>query len=171
MIQILGIVILVLGLLLILFGILRSSKSITPDGVQSKTSGIILIGPIPIIFGSSRKTQILLCLFGIIAALILLVLFQLWLIQPQTGHWLIPSIVLTILPFKRHSGQIPRLSSQTGHFVRLAKSLKHEIVPHEWHFIAWSAQNSFLHLSQRSFAFSLHNVQERTKSCHHNSGI
>ena len=76
-IQVFGIAILVVGLLLIMIGMFLSSNRMDSEDVHSKTRGVILIGPIPIVFGSSRNIQILLCVFGIIATLILFVIFQL----------------------------------------------------------------------------------------------
>ena len=77
-VQVIGILILVLGLFLIIFGIFVSSKGEGLKGIESDSRGVILIGPIPIVFGTSRRMQILFCITGIVLTLIILILFQLW---------------------------------------------------------------------------------------------
>ena len=75
-VQVIGILILVLGLLLIIIGMFASSNNDELKGIESDTRGIILLGPIPIILGTSRRMQILLCFIGVVLTVIILILFQ-----------------------------------------------------------------------------------------------
>ncbi len=74
--QTLGIIILLVGVILIFVGMLSSKSSDSYDS-QSETRGVVLLGPIPIVIGASRQTQVILCVIGIAICIIIFLLFQL----------------------------------------------------------------------------------------------
>jgi uncharacterized protein (TIGR00304 family) len=65
----LGFAVVILGILLIFIGTALQSSS-NDSKTEIHTGGVILIGPIPIIFGNDRG----LVLFGVIFAIILMIL-------------------------------------------------------------------------------------------------
>jgi len=65
-----GIAAIILGMILIFLGTALQSTSKTENEVQVKTGGIVLIGPIPIIFGNDKNMVII----AIIAAIIIIIL-------------------------------------------------------------------------------------------------
>ena len=64
-----GFAVLILGILLIFIGTALQSSS-NDSKTEIHTGGVILIGPIPIIFGNDRT----LILFGVIFAIIIMIL-------------------------------------------------------------------------------------------------
>ena len=64
-----GFAVLILGILLIFIGTALQSSS-DDSKTEIHTGGVILIGPIPIIFGNDRT----LILFGVIFAIIIMIL-------------------------------------------------------------------------------------------------
>lgn len=63
----LGLFFIVIGLVVIIVGILLMSKrqGATNDKVKTDSKGIVFLGPIPIIWGFSRRTQIIIAIIGI----------------------------------------------------------------------------------------------------------
>jgi len=79
----LGIILIVIGSFLIMLDIiLRSTKALTPEGEvkrEIRGGGVIVIGPLPIIFGSDRKTALIMGVLGAIIMLILIITYlYLW---------------------------------------------------------------------------------------------
>ncbi len=74
----LGIVLILLGILvLIITSIMYSRRSSKSEDNETKTAGVIVVGPVPIIFGNDRKTiktvitlAIILTAFAIVATII-----------------------------------------------------------------------------------------------------
>ncbi len=64
-----GFVVVILGILLIFIGTALQSSS-NDSKTEIHTGGVILIGPIPIIFGNDKT----LILFGVIFAIVLMIL-------------------------------------------------------------------------------------------------
>jgi len=73
--QVLGITILVIGVMMILIGFFLSSRKSDMYETKKETKGFILIGPIPILYGASKQTQIALCLIGIFVVIFILLFF------------------------------------------------------------------------------------------------
>lgn len=74
----------IIGLMLVVIGIILiilSSMRMLGRG-KGETAGVILIGPIPIIWGSSRKA---LALTALAAAVILLIIVVLWMLNAMGG--------------------------------------------------------------------------------------
>ena len=65
-----GITAIVIGMILIFLGTALQTTAKTEKREQIKTGGIVLIGPIPIIFGNDKGMIII----GIIAAIIIIIL-------------------------------------------------------------------------------------------------
>ena len=65
-----GITAIVIGMILIFLGTALQTTAKTENREQIKTGGIVLIGPIPIIFGNDKRMIII----GIIAAIIIIIL-------------------------------------------------------------------------------------------------
>jgi uncharacterized protein (TIGR00304 family) len=65
-----GIAAIIIGMIFIFLGTALQSTSKTENGEQVKTGGIVLIGPIPIIFGNDKNMVIM----AIIAAIIIIIL-------------------------------------------------------------------------------------------------
>ena len=65
-----GITAIVIGMILIFLGTALQNTAKTENREQIKTGGIVLIGPIPIIFGNDKGMIII----GIIAAIIIIIL-------------------------------------------------------------------------------------------------
>jgi uncharacterized protein (TIGR00304 family) len=66
-----GILVIIIGFILIFTGTALQSSSKTSD---VKTGGVILIGPIPIIFGSDKGTIVTAVIMAIILMIIVLIL-------------------------------------------------------------------------------------------------
>lgn len=68
-----------IGLLLVIIGVIliviSSIKMIKVEGSKCESSGVILIGPIPIVWGTSKK---LTAIMGVVTAIIILVIALLW---------------------------------------------------------------------------------------------
>jgi uncharacterized protein (TIGR00304 family) len=73
-----GVVLILLGILiLIITSIMYSRRSSKSEDNETKTAGVIVVGPVPIIFGNDRKTiktvitlAIILTAFAIVATII-----------------------------------------------------------------------------------------------------
>jgi len=74
---IIGLILVVIGIILIIL----SSMRMLGRG-KGETAGVILIGPIPIIWGSSRKA---LALTALAVAVILLIIVVLWMLNAMGG--------------------------------------------------------------------------------------
>ncbi len=72
----LGMLIIFLGVFVVMLGVLKSiqMKESADQKTEVKAGGVILIGPIPIVFGTDR-TMVLLSIAG---ALLLLVAYYVW---------------------------------------------------------------------------------------------
>lgn len=68
-----GIALLFLGIMLIFIGFLASASS----GARVEGGGVVLIGPIPIIFGTSGRAALLAALLGVIIMVLALTLYLL----------------------------------------------------------------------------------------------
>ncbi len=68
-----GIVLIILGFFLITFGMMRSAKeSAGKEVTQEKIrgGGVILIGPVPIVFGTDKRYALLLMILAIVLMLL-----------------------------------------------------------------------------------------------------
>ncbi len=66
--QVIGIAMFVLGLVLVVYAMLlmvRQQLSGPPGEAPSRTHGLVLIGPIPIAFGLSRRVQVAVLVAGL----------------------------------------------------------------------------------------------------------
>lgn len=70
-----GIILIILGIFLIFAGSIISISTKTKEGAEVKTGGVIMIGPIPIIFGSDRGMAIIGFLMAIILMIVAYILF------------------------------------------------------------------------------------------------
>ena len=64
-----GVMLLIIGLVLIVIDILLSSSL---EGSKVRGGGVIIIGPLPIIFGTDRKSALVLGIVGTVITLILI---------------------------------------------------------------------------------------------------
>ncbi|MDI9624515.1 MAG: TIGR00304 family protein [Methanothermobacter sp.] len=71
---IVGIILIILGIFLVFAGSIISIFK-TKEGAEVKTGGVIMIGPIPIIFGSDRGMAIIGFLMAIILMIVAYILF------------------------------------------------------------------------------------------------
>jgi uncharacterized protein (TIGR00304 family) len=81
-----GIALILLGFLLVAYGIMRSSREsagtegrISDQGFKEervKGGGVILIGPIPIVFGSDRRYVIIAMILAIVLMLVAFVIMK-----------------------------------------------------------------------------------------------
>ncbi len=75
----LGIVLVILGIILLLVGILISALSGTSRGEESgektEVGGVVIIGPIPIIFGSSGKAALMAAVLGTVIMILAIILY------------------------------------------------------------------------------------------------
>ncbi len=81
----LGILLIMLGFLIVFLGIIYEAFKPREEGEENKTQagGIILIGPIPIIFGSSKKIEKWML---IIALVIVIIMALLYLYEASSFH-------------------------------------------------------------------------------------
>lgn len=69
-----GFAFVIIGMLMIVLGsILQSSSSSGSSKTEVHTGGVILIGPIPVIFGNDKQ----LVIFGVIFAIVIMILYYL----------------------------------------------------------------------------------------------
>ncbi len=63
----LGLVFIVIGIIVILVGILLTSRreEVVNDESKRNSKGVVFLGPLPIIWGFSRRTQIIIAIIGI----------------------------------------------------------------------------------------------------------
>lgn len=80
-----GIILIMLGFFLIAFGMLRSVESaaledrITTDREKKervKSGGVILIGPVPIVFGTDKRYALLLVILAIVFMLLAIIFLK-----------------------------------------------------------------------------------------------
>ncbi len=67
-----GILLIVLGFLLVIAGTMRAKESTGEGTAQEKvkSGGVILIGPVPIVFGTDKRYALLLIILAIILMLL-----------------------------------------------------------------------------------------------------
>ena len=68
--QLLGFLILGAGIVLILFGFLAAQRETSTEEIRSESKGVILIGPIPIVWGFGRRGWLVAGIIGVILILI-----------------------------------------------------------------------------------------------------
>jgi uncharacterized membrane protein len=73
--QLLGFVILGLGILLILAGCFAMRRESPPEQARLESKGVILIGPIPVVWGFGRRGWFLAGAIGVILLLIWTIVF------------------------------------------------------------------------------------------------
>ncbi|MFW9886915.1 MAG: DUF131 domain-containing protein [Candidatus Thorarchaeota archaeon] len=73
--QLLGFLILGLGILLILAGCLAKQRESPPEEVRRGSKGVILIGPIPIVWGFGKRGWLVAGAIGVILVLIWIIGF------------------------------------------------------------------------------------------------
>ncbi len=69
--MIIGVLLVLIGFTLLIIGFLRESSRET----RVEGGGVIIVGPIPIVFGSSQKISIILLVLAIILTLLSIILF------------------------------------------------------------------------------------------------
>jgi len=72
---IVGIILIILGIFIIFAASIMSIFTKTKEGAEVKTGGVIMLGPIPIIFGSDRGMAIIGFLMAIILMIVAYILF------------------------------------------------------------------------------------------------
>ncbi|BAW31150.1 MAG TPA: TIGR00304 family protein [Methanothermobacter sp.] len=72
---IVGIILVIFGIFLIFAGSIMGMFTKTKESTEVKTGGVIMIGPIPIIFGSDRGMAIIGFLMAIILMIVAYILF------------------------------------------------------------------------------------------------
>ncbi|HEY9206852.1 MAG TPA: TIGR00304 family protein [Candidatus Methanoperedens sp.] len=78
-----GIILVILGFLLVTFGIMRSVQEEQaeepPYEIKEKSvkgTGVILIGPVPIVFGSDKKSALILIVLAIVLMLLMIIFLK-----------------------------------------------------------------------------------------------
>ncbi len=78
-----GIILIILGFLLVTFGIMRSVQEEQaeepPHEIKEKSvkgGGVILIGPVPIVFGSDKKSALILMVLAIVLMLLMIIFLK-----------------------------------------------------------------------------------------------
>ncbi len=78
-----GILLIVLGFFLIAFGMMRSALENGEKGAEQETGekrvkggGVILIGPIPIVFGTDKKYALILMILAIVLMLLAIIFLK-----------------------------------------------------------------------------------------------
>jgi uncharacterized protein (TIGR00304 family) len=69
-----GFLIIVIGVVIILLGALFLASGGSASG-ETEVGGVIIIGPIPIIFGSSSKAALIAAVLGLVIMVISLIIF------------------------------------------------------------------------------------------------
>lgn len=80
----LGIVLIILGFFLVAFGIMLSAKESAgleergqePGEVKVKGGGVILIGPVPVVFGTDKRYALLLMILAIVLMLLAIIFLK-----------------------------------------------------------------------------------------------
>jgi uncharacterized protein (TIGR00304 family) len=77
----LGVVIVVLGMIIIIAGLFKESafKSKTESEGGIRGGGVVMIGPLPIIFGTDQESTTTVILLAIIMVVVSYILFKEWL--------------------------------------------------------------------------------------------
>jgi uncharacterized protein (TIGR00304 family) len=78
-----GVALIVLGVLVILFAVFRHSGPTDENGQETKGGrvkggGVVIIGPVPIVFGSDKKTVKSLLVLSIVLTVLVLVATLVW---------------------------------------------------------------------------------------------
>lgn len=78
-----GILLMVLGFILIAFGMIRSARESEERDAEKeirekkvKSGGVILIGPIPIVFGTDKKYALILMVLAIVLMLLAIIFLK-----------------------------------------------------------------------------------------------
>ncbi len=76
-----GIVLIMSGFLLVAFGMMRAAKeSAAPEEAskegRAKGGGVILIGPIPIVFGTDKKYAVIAMILAVVLMLLAIIFFD-----------------------------------------------------------------------------------------------
>jgi uncharacterized protein (TIGR00304 family) len=74
-----GSFVIILGFLLVAFGMKEASDEEKPAGTgktKVKGGGVILIGPIPVVFGTDKKSALLMMILAIVLMLLLIVFLK-----------------------------------------------------------------------------------------------
>ncbi len=78
-----GILLIIFGFFLIIFGMMRSARESEERGVGQETGkkrvkggGVILIGPIPIVFGTDKKYALALMVLAIVLMLLAIIFLK-----------------------------------------------------------------------------------------------
>lgn len=86
----LGILLILLGFLVIFLGVLYEaflrSREVSEEKDRTEAGGIILIGPIPIIFGSSKKIEKWMLIIALVIVIIMAAIYILSLYQSFSFH-------------------------------------------------------------------------------------
>ena len=74
-----GLLTIIIGFLIMFAGILRSAIVHMPENkhekeITVKGGGVVFIGPVPIIFGTDKRTVVILVLLAIVLTLLLIIL-------------------------------------------------------------------------------------------------
>ena len=80
----LGIVLAIMGFFLVALGVMRSAKeSARPEGrgkeqeeVKVKGGGVILIGPVPVVFGTDKRYALLLVVLAVVLMLLSIIFLK-----------------------------------------------------------------------------------------------
>lgn len=71
-----GIASIILGFFLVALGMMRSIQESESSAEKVKGGGIILIGPIPIVFGSDKRYALILMILAVVLMLLALALYK-----------------------------------------------------------------------------------------------
>lgn len=78
-----GILLIIFGFFLTMFGIIRSARESEERGAEKETGekkvksgGVILIGPIPIVFGTDKKYALILMILAIVLMLLAIIFLK-----------------------------------------------------------------------------------------------
>ncbi len=78
-----GILLIILGFFLITFGMIHSARESEEKGAEKETrekkvkgGGVILIGPIPIVFGTDKKYALILMVLAIVLMLLAIIFLK-----------------------------------------------------------------------------------------------
>jgi uncharacterized protein (TIGR00304 family) len=77
---VLGIILIILGMFLVVFKSITRSVQESADreeNVKIRTGGVIMIGPIPVVFGSDKRTAVI-AIVLVIVLMLLAILFIEW---------------------------------------------------------------------------------------------
>ncbi len=72
--SVIGIILIILGFFLIILGMMRAKESAGEGRTQEKVKGgcVILIGPVPVVFGTDKRYALLLMILAIVLMLLVL---------------------------------------------------------------------------------------------------